>query len=86
MRPQARPMSAALQRVTLNLPPKERKRLRSLAKAARMHEAVYARELLVEGLARAERAAFRKRLEASRGRLPAIRAVSAGTNVLRALP
>jgi len=59
-------MSVALQRVNLNLPPEERERLRNLAKAAKTPEAVYARELLVEALARAERAAFRKSLEASR--------------------
>jgi hypothetical protein len=59
-------MSAALQRINLNLPPEERDRLRALAQAAKTPDAVYARELLVEALARAERAAFRKRLEASR--------------------
>lgn len=59
-------MSAALQRVNLNLPPEERERLRSLAKAAKRPEGVFARELLVGAIARAERAAFRKRLEESR--------------------
>jgi len=59
-------MSAALERVNLNLAPEHRARLRSLAKAARTPEAVYARTLLVEALGRAERAAFRRRLEASR--------------------
>jgi hypothetical protein len=59
-------MSAALQRVNLNLPPEQRERLRTLARAARTPEAVYARDLLLEAIERAERAAFRKRLEASR--------------------
>jgi len=58
--------AAALKRVNLNLPLEERERLRSQARAAKRPEAVYARELLVDALARAERAAFRKRLEASR--------------------
>jgi hypothetical protein len=59
-------MSAALQRVNLNLPPEDRQRLRSLAKAARTPEAVYARQLLVEALGRAERSAFRRKLDESR--------------------
>jgi hypothetical protein len=59
-------MSSALQRVNLNLPPEARHRLRSLAKAAKKPEAVYARSLLVDAIERAERAAFRQRLEASR--------------------
>ena len=59
-------MSTALERVNLNLPATERGRLRSLAKAANTPEGVYARTLLVEAIERAERAAFRQRLEASR--------------------
>jgi predicted DNA-binding protein len=59
-------MSAALARVNLNLPPETRERLRSLAKAAKTPEAVYARLLLVEAITRAERESFRRRLEASR--------------------
>ncbi len=59
-------MPAALERVNLNLPSEERARLRSLAKAAKRPEGVLARELLVDAIARAERAAFRQRLETSR--------------------
>lgn len=59
-------MSEALERVNLNLPAAARDRLRRLAEAAREPEAAYARELLVEAIARAERARFRQRLEASR--------------------
>jgi hypothetical protein len=59
-------MSAALERVNLNLPPEARDRLRSLAKAAKEPEAVYARTLLVDAIDRAERDAFRRQLEASR--------------------
>lgn len=59
-------MSAALKRVNLNLPPETCDRLRSLARAAKEPEAVYARTLLVEAIDRAEREAFRQRLEASR--------------------
>jgi predicted DNA-binding protein len=59
-------MSAALKRVNLNLPPAARDRLRTLAKAAKAPEAVYARELLVEAIERAEREEFRRRLDASR--------------------
>jgi hypothetical protein len=59
-------MSDALERVNLNLPPEARDRLRSLAKAAQKPEAVYARALLVAAIGRADRAAFRQRLEASR--------------------
>jgi hypothetical protein len=50
----------------LNLPPEACDRLRSLAKAAKAPEAVYARTLLVEAIERAEREEFRRRLEASR--------------------
>jgi predicted DNA-binding protein len=59
-------MSAALARVNLNLPPETRERLRSLAKAAKTPEAVYARGLLVEAIERAEHESFRRRLERSR--------------------
>jgi hypothetical protein len=59
-------MSNALKRVNLNLPSDARERLRRLADAAHEPEAAYARGLLVEAIARAERAHFRKRLEASR--------------------
>jgi len=61
-----RHMSDALERVNLNLPSDARERLRRLADAANEPEATYARELLVDAIARAERALFRKRLEASR--------------------
>jgi hypothetical protein len=57
---------SALLRVNINLPPDERSRLQTLAKAAKTPVAVYARELLVEALARAEGVRFRQRLEASR--------------------
>ena len=59
-------MPSALQRVNLNLPQAARVRLQRLAAAAHESEAAYARELLVEAIDRAERARFRKRLEASR--------------------
>jgi len=59
-------MSRALERVNLNLPLEARERLRRLADAADEPEAVYARELLVDAITRAERALFRQRLEASR--------------------
>lgn len=65
-------MSAALQRVNLNLPPETREQLRCLAKAAKTPEAVYARLLLVEAIARAERESFQRRIEASR--TPQVRA------------
>ena len=57
---------AATERVNLNLPADARNRLRELAKAANKPEAVYARSLLVKAIERAERAAFRRHLEASR--------------------
>jgi hypothetical protein len=60
------PIASALQRVNLNLPAAARDQLRRLAKAANASEAAYARTLLVEAIDRAERARFRKRLEASR--------------------
>jgi len=59
-------MRSALQRVNLNLPAAERQRLRDLAKAARVSEAAFARELLVGAIDRAERAQLRERLAASR--------------------
>ncbi len=57
---------SATERVNLNLPSDARERLRDLAKAANKPEAVYARSLLVKAIGRAERAAFKQRLEASR--------------------
>jgi predicted DNA-binding protein len=57
---------AATERVNLNLPAEARARLQDLARAANKPEAVYARSLLVKAIDRAERAAFRERLEASR--------------------
>jgi hypothetical protein len=60
------PPMAATERVNLNLPAQARERLRSLAKAANKPEAVLARSLLVKAIEREERAAFRRRLEASR--------------------
>jgi hypothetical protein len=57
---------SSLERVNLNLPRDVRERLRRLAAAAREPEAAFARDLLVDAIARAERGSFRKRLEASR--------------------
>jgi hypothetical protein len=57
---------ASTERVNLNIPAPARARLQSLAKAANKPEAVYARSLLVKAIDREERAAFRRRLEASR--------------------
>lgn len=59
-------MAGALERVNLNLPSDARERLRRLATAAREPEAAFARDLLIDAIARAERAYFRRRLEASR--------------------
>jgi hypothetical protein len=59
-------MNEYLERVNLNLPAEARSRLKTLAEAANEPEAVYARSLLVEAIDRAERAAFRERLQASR--------------------
>jgi hypothetical protein len=56
-------MSTALERVNLNLPTPARHRLRALAKAIKKPEGVYARELLLEAIERAERRAFKERLE-----------------------
>lgn len=56
-------MPSALERVNLNLPARARLRLRALAKATRKPEAVYARELLLEAIERAEREAFKRRLD-----------------------
>ena len=58
--------AAALERVNLNLPSEARDKLRALAKTAGQPEGVYARELLLSALARAEAAEFRRQLEASR--------------------
>ena len=52
-------MSAALRRVNLNLPPEAKVRLQRLSKAADLPEAVYARDLLLKALVRAEPAPFR---------------------------
>ena len=61
------PMAAgALERVNLNLSPEVRARLRRLSKAAGRPESVFARELLVDAIERAEQARFKRRLEASR--------------------
>jgi hypothetical protein len=57
---------ATLQRVNVNLPTSDRLRLRALAKDRKQPEAVCARELLVEAIARAEKAEFKRRLAASR--------------------
>jgi hypothetical protein len=57
---------AASKRVNLNLPADARQRLRDLAKAANEPDAVYARSLLLRAINRAERAAFKQRLGASR--------------------
>ena len=58
--------NTALARVNLNLPVSAREKLRVLAKTAGQPDAVYARELLVSALERAEAAEFRQRLDASR--------------------
>jgi hypothetical protein len=58
--------STPLARVNLNLPPDARDRLRSLAKTAGQPEGVYARDLLLSAIARAEAAEFRRQLLASR--------------------
>jgi hypothetical protein len=59
-------MAAPLQRINLNLPPVARQQLRRLAQSAGEPEAAFARGLLVDAIERAERALFRRRLEASR--------------------
>ena len=64
--PMSSSSAASLERVNLNLPPIARDKLRSLAKAAGQPEGVYARELLLSALARAEAKEFRRQLEASR--------------------
>ena len=56
----------ALERVNLNLPAASRDTLRTLAKAAGQPEGVYARELFLAALARAEAEEFRRLIEASR--------------------
>ena len=66
VRPTIQSMSRTLERINLSLPNETRQRLRRLAQAANMPEAAFARDLFAEALARAERAHFRKRLEASR--------------------
>lgn len=64
--PKCIPVADALERINLNLPPGARQQLRRLAQAAGEPEAVFARELLLDAIDRAERARFRRRLEASR--------------------
>ena len=59
-------MGAALERVNINLPAEARDRLRRLAKATQRTEGEVARELVLSALVRAERAEFRRRVEASR--------------------
>jgi hypothetical protein len=71
--PMLRSSSAtALERVNLNIPAARRDTLRTLAKAAGQAEGVYARELFLAALARAEAEEFRRQVEASRS--PAKRA------------
>jgi hypothetical protein len=77
--------SIALQRVNLNLPSEARHRLKSLARAARRPEGVYARELFLAALEREEAAELRRRLEATRTpeRRARDRAIAAGLERLR---
>lgn len=48
----------ALERINLNVPPAARRRLKAIAKQLRKTESEVARDLLLEGIDRAERAAF----------------------------
>jgi len=59
-------MSGALARLNLNISEEDRKKLRTLAKAAKKPEAVYARMLLVHAIDREEREELRRRIKASR--------------------
>lgn len=59
-------MTAALERVNLNLPAEARTRLRRLAKVLRRTEGEVARDLMLGALERAERAEFQRRLAESR--------------------
>lgn len=52
----------ALDRINLNVPPEARKRLRAVAKRLGRTETEVARELFLEALGRAERAAFYERV------------------------
>jgi hypothetical protein len=58
--------ATALERVNLNLPAEARLRLKSMAKAAKRPEGVYARDLLLAALEREEAAELRRRIEAAR--------------------
>jgi len=55
---------AATERVNLNLPAEARARLRRLAKASKKSEAAYVRDLVLDAVAREERAELQRRLEA----------------------
>jgi hypothetical protein len=59
-------VKTSLERVNLNLPAYVRERLHGLAQAAGEPDGAFARRLLVDAIARAERARFRERLAASR--------------------
>jgi len=52
----------ALDRINLNVPAEARKRLRAVAKRLGRTETEVARELFLDGLGRAERAAFYERV------------------------
>lgn len=52
----------ALARINLNVPPETRKRLQAVAKRLKKTESEVARDLLVEGLRRQEKAAFYERV------------------------
>ena len=52
----------ALQRINLNVPAEARKRLKAVAKRLKRTESEVARELFLEGLRQAERAAFYQRV------------------------
>jgi hypothetical protein len=64
--PHAWVMTAALERVNLNLPADARERLQRLAKAMKRSEGEYARDLMLDAIDRAERAELRRKLVASR--------------------
>lgn len=59
-------MSAALERVNLNLPSEARSRLKRLAKALKRTEGEVVRDLVLTALDREERAEFQRRVAASR--------------------
>jgi hypothetical protein len=56
-------MGTPLARINLNLPSEARARLRGLAKHLNVTEGEFARSLLLEALDRAERMAFRRKLQ-----------------------